>query len=67
MIKDTIRISEIHIDRLKKALEEIEKLGNIESIDLNNFEVMKTVDTFVFRFMKLQDYVGSLWKIMLIL
>jgi hypothetical protein len=67
MIEDAIRISEIHLDRLKKALEEIKELGNIESIDLNDFEVIKTVDTFVFRFMKLQDYVGNrLFKAFLI-
>ena len=67
MIKDAIRIAEIHLERLSQSAKEIEGIGNLEELDLKDFEDVKTIDTFVFRFMKLQDYMGNrLFKAFLI-
>jgi len=66
MLNDVIKIVEIHLERLKLASKDIEKLNSFKAIDLNNFEVIKTIDTFIFRFMKLQDYMGQkLFKVFL--
>ena len=59
MIKDALKITKIHLNRLDKAKKEIEQLDKLENIDLDNFEVIKIIDTFIFHFMKLQDYMGN--------
>jgi len=56
MIRDAIEIAGIHLERLKQSIQEIESLENLENVDLKDFEVVKTIDTLIFRFMKLQDY-----------
>ena len=67
MIKDAIRIAGIHLERLSQSAREIEDLGNLEELDFKDFENVKTIDTFIFRFMKLQDYMGNkLFKAFLI-
>jgi hypothetical protein len=67
MIQDAIKISRIHLERLYRAAEEIEEMGNLKDLDLGDFEVIKIIDTFIFRFMKLQDYMGNkLFKAFLI-
>ncbi len=67
MIEDAIKISKIHLERLEKVVEEIKNMGNLEDLDLEDFEVIKTVDAFIFRFIKLQDYMGNkLFKAFLI-
>ena len=59
MIDDIIKNIETHIDRLEKAVNEIKNLNSIKKVDLEKFDVIKTIDTFIFRFMKLQDYMGQ--------
>ena len=67
MIQDAIRIAEIHLERLSQSAKEIEDSGNLEKLDFKDFENVKTIDTFIFRFMKLQDYMGNkLFKAFLI-
>ncbi len=67
MIKDALRITKIHLSRLEMAAEEIENLKDIDDVDFEDFENIKLIDTFVFRFMKLQDYMGNkLFKAFLI-
>jgi len=58
LIKDVLNITQIHLDRLIKATEEINQL-NLENLDFEDFEIIKTIDTFIYRFMKLQDYMGN--------
>ena len=58
MIRDALNIAKIHLDRLQKAKREIE-IKNIDTMDLEDFENVKLVDTFIFRFMKLQDFRGE--------
>ncbi len=67
MIEDALRIVELHFDRLEKIINEIERLEDLDEVDFRNFEVIKIIDTFIFRFMKLQDYMGNkLFKAFLI-
>jgi len=67
MIRDAIKISKIHLERLERATDEIKRMGKLEDVDIEDFEIIKTIDTFIFRFMKLQDYMGyKLFKSFLI-
>ncbi len=59
MIDDVIKNIETHINRLEKAVNEIKNLNSIKEVDLEKFDVIKTIDSFIFRFMKLQDYMGQ--------
>jgi len=58
MIRDALNIAKIHLDKLQKAKREIE-IKNIDTVDLEDFENVKLVDAFIFRFMKLQDFMGE--------
>ncbi len=58
MIEEIIEKIDLHRNRAKKALEEL------ESFELNkelfeDFEKVKVVDTFIFRFTKFQDMLGD--------
>ena len=67
MIRDAIKISNIHLERLERATDEIKRMGKLEDVEIEDFEIIKTIDTFIFRFMKLQDYMGyKLFKSFLI-
>ena len=67
MIRDVIRITKIHLERLTRTADEIIKMGELDQVDLEDFENIKTIDTFIFRLMKLQDYMGNkLFKTFLI-
>ncbi len=59
MIKDAFKITELHLDRLEKAASEIKKFKNLSEVSFEDFEVIKLIDSFIFRFMKLQDYIGN--------
>ena len=54
MIRDAIKISKIHLERLERSTDEIKRMGKLEDVDIEDFEIIKTIDTFIFRFMKLQ-------------
>lgn len=65
MIKDAINITDIHFKRLKMAYEEI-KIIDLGQLDWQDFDFIKLMDTFIFRFIKLQDYMGGkLFKVFL--
>lgn len=49
---------ELHFTRASQAAEEIKKL-DIDTVSFESFEVVKTIDTFVYRFLKVQDYMGQ--------
>jgi uncharacterized protein YutE (UPF0331/DUF86 family) len=67
MIKDALKIAQIHLNRLERTIEEMQNLGDLDNIDFEDFEIIKLIDTFIFRFMKLQDYMGNkLFKAFLI-
>ncbi len=59
IIQENIQISKLHLDRLKKASQEIKEKNLLENFDIDNFETVKVIDTFIFRFIKLQDYLGQ--------
>ena len=59
MINDIIEKVDLHFRRAKSALEEIETYGQMSSEWFCDFEKVKTIDSFVYRFMKLQDMMGD--------
>ena len=66
MIKDILEKVDLHKRRLVLALKEIEEWEELNSEIFENFEKIKTVDTFIYRFIKLQDIMGEkLFKIFL--
>jgi len=48
-----------HLDKVKKAKEEISKKELLKAFNINDFENIKLFDTFIFRYIKLQDYIAS--------
>lgn len=66
MINEIIEKVELHKSRAKCALLEIRAWGEFDSEVFENFEKIKTIDTFIYRFIKLQDMMGDkLFKIFL--
>jgi len=59
IIKENIQIANLHLNRLKKASQEIKEKKLLENFDMDDFETVKVIDTFIFRFIKLQDYLGQ--------
>ena len=66
MIEDIIQKVELHKKRAKAALDEIKEWKKIDSEIFEDFEKIKVIDTFIYRFIKLQDMMGDkLFKIFL--
>jgi hypothetical protein len=66
MIEDIIAKINLHKKRAKAALDEIVSWDNIDSDVFEDFEKIKTIDTFIYRFIKLQDMMGDkLFKVFL--
>jgi uncharacterized protein with HEPN domain len=66
MIDDIIQKIELHKKRAKSALDELSTWDKIEVDIFDDFEKIKTIDTFIYRFIKLQDLMGEkLFKIFL--
>lgn len=67
MIKDVIEKVSLHRNRAKQAADEINSFEEELSINIfENFEKVKTIDTFIYRFIKLQDMMGDkLFKVFL--
>ena len=66
MIYEVIEKVNLHKKRLKSALSEIKSWGNFDSEIYEDFEKIKTVDSFIYRFIKLQDLMGEkLFKLFL--
>ena len=60
MINDVIAKVNLHKSRAKLALEEILNFEDGLSSDIfEDFQKIKTVDTFIYRFIKLQDMMGD--------
>jgi len=47
--KENIEIARLHLDRLKKAKQEINEKNIIENLNIDDFETIKIVDTFIFK------------------
>lgn len=66
MINDILAKIDLHKKRAKAALNEIKAWSYLDSEIFENFEKIKTIDTFIYRFIKLQDMMGEkLFKIFL--
>jgi hypothetical protein len=66
MIEDILAKVHLHQKRLKAALDEIVAWEALDCEIFENFEKIKTVDTFIYRFIKLQDLMGEkLFKVFL--
>ena len=66
MINDILAKVELHKKRAKCALEEIILWEHLDSEIFEDFEKIKTIDTFIYRFIKLQDIMGEkLFKVFL--
>jgi len=59
MTNDIIEKINLHKKRAKSALEEIKEWESLDCEIFENFEKIKTVDTFIYRFIKLQDMMGE--------
>jgi len=66
MIEDIIEKVKLHKKRAKCALDEISAWESLDCQIFEDFEKIKTVDTFIYRFIKLQDAMGEkLFKVFL--
>jgi hypothetical protein len=66
MINEIIEKVNLHRKRLKSALFEIKNWAELNCSVFEDFEKIKTIDTFIYRFIKLQDLMGEkLFKIFL--
>jgi len=66
VINDIIEKVELHKRRAKCALGEIKNWTSLNGDIFEDFEKIKTVDTFIYRFIKLQDMMGDkLFKVFL--
>lgn len=60
MIEDSIEKTKLHLNRAKSALIEIKNwTDGLDSEIFENFEKIKTIDTFIYRFIKIQDMMGE--------
>ncbi|VEN74531.1 conserved hypothetical protein [Candidatus Desulfarcum epimagneticum] len=55
---DIYDVLNMHFSRADQAVLEIREF-DFNSIRFDNFEVVKTFDTFIYRFSKIQDYMGE--------
>lgn len=66
MISESIEKVNLHRKRLKSALLEIKNWVEMDCSVFEDFEKIKTIDTFIYRFIKLQDLMGEkLFKLFL--
>jgi len=66
MINDIVSKVNLHKSRLQLALKEIGEWDSIDSDIFEDFEKIKVIDTFIYRFIKLQDIIGEkLFKVFL--
>ena len=59
MIKDVLEKINLHLKRAKSALNEMKNWESITANIFEDFEKIKTVDTFIYRYTKLQDMMGQ--------
>jgi hypothetical protein len=66
MKQDILEKVELHRQRAKLALSQIKEWKELECDIFDDFEKIKTIDTFIYRFIKLQDLMGEkLFKVFL--
>lgn len=66
MINDILEKVELHRKRAKNAILEIKTWDKLRCEFFEDFEKVKTIDSFIYRFIKLQDIMGDkLFKIFL--
>jgi len=56
-LEENLKVSYLHLERLKTLSSDILQNNMLESLE--DFETIKTIDAFVYRFLKLQDYMGQ--------
>lgn len=59
ILQENLETAKLHLDKLKKAQKEIIDYKILENFDPEDFNMVKTLDTFIFRFSKLQDHLGQ--------
>ena len=59
MLNDVLKKADLHIKRAESAWSEIRQWGDFSADIYNDSEKVKTVDSFIYRFIKLQDLVGQ--------
>lgn len=59
MINDILEKIELHRNRAKKAILEIKQWKKLDCEFFEDFEKVKTIDTFIYRFIKFQDMMGD--------
>ena len=60
MIVETLQALDLHIDRANKAHDEIIHFSdNLNVRMLDDFDKVKVIDSFIFRFIKIQDLMGN--------
>lgn len=66
MLNEILEKVELHRKRAKQAMDELTSWDGIDCKVFEDFEKIKTIDTFIYRFIKLQDMMGDqLFKIFL--
>ena len=66
MLNEILEKVELHRKRAKQALDELTSWNGIDCKVFEDFEKIKTIDIFIYRFIKLQDMMGDkLFKIFL--
>ena len=59
IFKENLNMAYLHLDRLKKASDEIKEKELVENLNIDDFETVKVIDTFIYRFLKLQDFMAQ--------
>lgn len=57
-ISDVYKVLDLHFSRADRAANEIRRI-HLDSRIFSDFEAIKTIDTFIYRFSKIQDYMGE--------
>ena len=57
LLEENLKVSYLHLERLKTLSSDILQNNMLEKSE--DFETIKTIDAFVYRFLKLQDYMGQ--------
>lgn len=57
LLEENLKVSYLHLERLKTLSSDILQNNMLEKLE--DFETIKTIDAFVYRFVKLQDYMGQ--------
>ncbi|VAW86170.1 hypothetical protein MNBD_GAMMA18-957 [hydrothermal vent metagenome] len=60
MIAETFQTLALHIDRANRAYDEVTTFSDtLSAQSLDDFDKVKVIDSFIFRFIKIQDLMGN--------